>query len=610
MERSQIVEMNRRASGRLDNQRVKQRLHFKALRVGRVFLRPAIRYAGIVLVVLLGVFTVHTERAFGQEPQDDSKNVVRGMVVNAITHEPIGRALVTSPGDRLAALTDAEGNFEFTLPKTANDGPGADFGSGQAHRSRTGPGGPLWLTARKPGFLDRPNEAGQVQAIPGSEVTISLTPEAVIRGRVVLSTGDPALGIGVQIFSRQVQQGALRWLLSGQARANSNGEFRFAELSPGSYKIVSRELMDDDPADTVPGGQLFGFAPIYYPGVADFASAATIQLAGGQSYEADLSVARQPYFPVRIPLANRELNGGIKVTVSVQGHRGPEYSLGYNAGKQRIEGLLPNGSYLVEAATFGQNSASGAVNLAVAGGPAESSGLDLMRNSSVHLRVTEEFSDTSKISSGSWSDGSRNVPTHGPRAYLQVRAEAADDFAPQAGASLRSPTGPNDDSLVIDDLPPGRYWLRLTSSRGYVAAATMGGVDLLHQPFSIVPGPSTPIEITMRDDDAEIDGTVADASAGTSPSPAASPLRAFVYCVPLPDSSGQFQQLGINGEGNFSSQTMTPGTYRVMAFKIAQPNLPYRDAEAMRAYDSIGQVVRLGAGQKTSVQLQISSGLE
>jgi hypothetical protein len=319
---------------------------------------------------------------------------------------------------------------------------------------------------------------------------------------------------------------------------------------------------------------------------------------------------RQPYYPVRVPLANRELNSGLKVAVSVQGHRGPEYSLGYNAGKQRIEGLLPNGSYLVEASTFGQNSASGAVNLAVAGGPAESSGLELMRNSSVHLRVTEEFSDTSKSSVGSWSDGTHNFSTHGPRAYLQVRAEAADDFATRADASLRSPAGADDDSLVIDDLPPGRYWLRLTSSRGYVAAATMGGVDLLHQPFSVVPGPSTPIEITMRDDNAEIDGTVAGVSAETTSSPGASPLHAYVYCVPLPDSPGQFQQLGINGEGNFSSQTMTPGTYRVMAFKIAQPNLPYRDAEAMRAYDSIGQVVRLSAGQKTSVQLQISSGLE
>jgi hypothetical protein len=55
---------------------------------------------------------------------------------------------------------------------------------------------------------------------------------------------------------------------------------------------------------------------------------------------------------------------------------------------------------------------------------------------------------------------------------------------------------------------------------------------------------------------------------------------------------------------------MTPGTYRIMAFKTAQPNLPYRDAEAMRAYDSAGQVVRLGGGEKVNVQLPISASIE
>ena len=55
---------------------------------------------------------------------------------------------------------------------------------------------------------------------------------------------------------------------------------------------------------------------------------------------------------------------------------------------------------------------------------------------------------------------------------------------------------------------------------------------------------------------------------------------------------------------------MTPGTYRVLAFANQQPNLPYRDAEAMRAYESKGQVVHLPAGQKTSVQLQLIPGIQ
>jgi hypothetical protein len=588
-----------------------RRQEFRFLKAGlmRTRVSPAIQHSAAVLAgFLVFGWVAGATLAIAQSLQaDDQKNTVRGTVINAVTHEPIGRALVSSPGEQMATLTDAEGHFEFALPKAGDLSPGP----GQLRRTRSGPGGPLWLTARKPGFLDRPNEAGQAQAVPGGEVTISLTPEALIKGRVILSTGDPALGIEIQIFSRQVQEGAPRWVLGAQARANSNGEFRFAELSPGPYKLVTRELRDDDPADTVAGGQVYGFAPVYYPGVPDFASAGTIQLTAGQNFQADLSIVRQPYFPVKIPVANAERITGMKIIVSVQGHRGPEYSLSYNAGKRMIEGLLPNGNYVVEAASFGPLSETGAVNLAVAGASVEGPSLELIRNSSVRLQVTEEFSDTTSARpTGSWSDGQRTFSLHGPRAYLQVRAEAADDFAPQGTVTLRPPMAPGDDSLVIDGLAPGRYWLRATSSRGYVAAATMGGVDLLHQPFTVVPGPSTPIEITMRDDSAQIDGTVEDVSAGSTTYPGASPLLAFVYCVPLPDSPGQFQQLGVSTDGAFHSQTMTPGTYRVMAFKSAQPNLPYRDPEAMRAYDSTGQVVRLGAGQKSSVQLQINSGNE
>ncbi len=562
-------------------------------------LHSAIQSLAAVFLILLFLRCACAKPALGQATDtDDQKSSVRGTVVNAVTHEPIGRALVSSPGDRMAMLTDAEGHFEFALPKS-EDGPGA----GPGQHMRPGPHATVWLTAKKPGFLDRPNEAGDVRAIPGMDVTISLIPEAVIKGRVLLSTGDPAAGIEVQIFSRQVQEGALRWILGGQSRANSNGEFRFAELSPGSYKVVTRELRDDDPADMVAGSQVYGFAPVYYAGVPDFASAAVIQLTAGQVFQADLSLVRQPYFPVNIPVANGQGNGMLRVMVGVQGHRGPEYSLSYNAGKQKIEGLLPNGNYTVEASSFGPGSATGAVNIAVAGVPVEGPNLVLMRNGSVHLQVTEDFTDTNSTTSGSPSN---SVRTYGPRSYLHIRAEAADDFATQQNGSLRPPTGPGDESLVIDDLSPGRYWLRISSSRGYVAAATMGGIDLLHQPFTVVSGSSTPIEITMRDDVAQIDGTVTDLSSLSSASPGAN-TQAYLYCVPLPDSSGQFEHLSVSADGTFHSQNMTPGTYRVMAFKTPQGNIPYRDADAMRIYDSAGQVVRLSPGQKTSVQLQLNS---
>jgi hypothetical protein len=301
----------------------------------------------------------------------------------------------------------------------------------------------------------------------------------------------------------------------------------------------------------------------------------------------------------------------MNIGVSVQGHRGPGYSLGYNAQKQRIEGSLPNGNYLVEATTFGQNSATGAVNIAVAGSAVDGPSMTLVSSSSISVHVTEEFTAADWNGSSTWNVSGRSFRVYGPRLYLQVRAESEDDFEQRRSAALRPPMGPNDDSLVIENLAPGRYRLRFSSSRGYVAAATMGGVDLLHEALVVAPGSTAPIEVKMRDDTAEIDGTLMGLTAGSAAGAEPPLTHAYVYCVPLPDSPGEFQQLGVSfPEGKFTSQTMVPGIYRVVAFRNPQSNLPYRDAEAMKAYEVMGQVVHLSPGQKTDVQVQMISGSE
>ena len=569
-----------------------------------------------VLATLLALVCVATQLASGQDQQPDNQEaVVRGTVVNAVTSAPIPRALVYSVDNRFAMLTDGEGHFEFTLPKiTTNRQDGMVFN--QFHERDRGArtwlagvqGTSLWLMARKPGFLDDPNGSARSEGSPGTEMTISLMPEALIKGRVSVSATDAGGGASVQLFSRQVQEGMPRWIPVNSTQASSNGEFRFAELLPGLYKIGTTEFVDNDPAESIPGGPFYGFPPVYYPGATNLAVAATIQLAAGQTVQADLSLTRQSYYPVRIPVTNPDPNGAMNIAVSVQGHPGPGYSLGYNAEKHSIEGALPNGNYLVEAATFGQPSSTGTVTTTVAGAQVEGPPMVLIPNSSIVLQVKEQFTSTDWNSTTSWNDGRRTFTLHGPRTYLQARAEPADDFEQHGGANIRPPTGPND-SLILDNLAPGRYWLRLSSSRGYVAAATMGAVDLLHEPLTIAAGSATAIEITMRDDSAEIEGTLTNATAQATmiQGTVSSSPQSWVYCVPLPDSPGQFQQFAVSSDGKFNSPAISPGTYRLLAFRSPQPNLPYRDAEAMRAYETKGQVVQLSAGQKTAVQVQIIS---
>jgi hypothetical protein len=573
----------------------------------------------VIFVSLLGVGGICCPKASGQTQPSEQRRRIYGTVINAVTHEPIGRALVCSQDNRFAMLTDGEGHFEFTVPKTdaeaTRDSSISYCVSGHSRDALAGPmaGGVAWLTARKPGFLNDPNEPHSIEALLDRNLVLPLMPEAVIKGRVTAMASDAAAGVNVQIFSTQVRDGMTHWIASASGRTNSNGEFRFSELLPGTYKVVTHEWMDNDPVARVPNGQFYGFPPVFYPNATDVAAAGTIQLAAGQIYQADISIIRQPYYPVTIPVATSESKAGLSIAVSLQEHRSLGYSLGYNSAKQTIDGLLPKGKYLVEAKGYGPSLVSGSVSLIVAGAPAEGPTMVLIPGHSVEVHVVEKFTATEGNHSMTWNVGHGTFVVRGPRlSVANIQLEPADDFGPTGGASLRPPTGPNDEALVIENLEPGQYWLRLRPSRGYLASATSGGVDLLSHPLLIGGGASAPIEIELRDDTAEIDGTVADIlesapinGAGFGQEPPVP--RVWIYSVPLGDGRGQFEESMASGDGKFNLQNLAPGTYRVMAFKNQQANLPYRDAEAMRAYEAKGQVVHLSPGLKATVQLHVVS---
>jgi len=134
---------------------------------------------------------------------------LRGTVVNSATHEPIARALVFSPDNRYATMTDDRGHFEFTFPqgeseKTAGLADNSDIHSletSQRQHARTNR--PTMLMARKTGFLSRHNGQEGFQIGPvQQELTISLAPEARIVGQVILDqTGSSALPSFPQVLT-------------------------------------------------------------------------------------------------------------------------------------------------------------------------------------------------------------------------------------------------------------------------------------------------------------------------------------------------------------------------------------------------------------------------
>jgi hypothetical protein len=543
----------------------------------------------------------------------DNNDSLHGVVINSVTREPISRALVSSPGNGMAVLTNSEGRFEFALPRTDTSGdstPGLRSPGNRPTRSYS-------LMARKPGFLTDPNNQGNnIRTDSANDVTLALIPEAVIAGTVSLPTSEAPDSIDLQIFRRQVQDGRARWVPAGGARSMSDGQFRFADLPAGTYKLVTSELLDTDPVTAPHGdpfaedarGPLFGYPPLYYQNASDFGSATTIRLGAGQTQSVNLSLVKQTYHRVKIPViepASDQPEAGFRVIVYA-GEKGPGFSLGYNPLHHAVEGMLPNGVYSIEVASSQPNNAmTGLQTIAIKNGPAQGPGIVLRPNGTIAVNVREEFANPER-------GNSRGAGLSGPRRYLNVTLEPADDFGMERPISLRDPANPGDDALVLAGAPAGRYWVRVQSSRGYAASIHSGALDLQHRPLVVgVGGGASPIEITMRDDMADISGTVEGMAppppgpAGASGSPGQNRVR--VYCIPLPESSGQFTDVWVHPDGTFDAPNLAPGTYRVLAYDRVQNDIEYRNPEAMQAYESKGTVVRVAGGGKEHVAVQLIS---
>jgi hypothetical protein len=523
-------------------------------------------------------------------------------VINGVTREPVARALVYSEDKRFATFTDDQGRFEFEVPRIESS-PNIPT-NGRAFYNSS-----VQLMARKPGFLESGNMTSyQPQNAATDDMTITLTPESLIVGRVNLPSSNQFDRINVEVYRRLVRDGRPFWAPATSAATRSNGEFRVANLSAGTYKIFTDELLDRDPVTYDPNGQLYGYPPIYYPAAADFASATDVTLEAGKTLQVELSPVLQPYYQVKIAVTNIEAESVVNVSVARQGHKGPGYSLDY-AGGSSIEGTLPSGTYTVEASVpQGRPTADGSVNITVKDAPLTHASMAVLPCGSIPVNIKDERSEK-----GRRSVGLTTIGRSSRLATADISLTPADDFDWAGFAYLRLPRKPNDNDLALDNVRPGRYWLNVTPYFGYVASAVAGNVDLLRQPLVVGPGgASVPIDIALRDDGAVIEGTVEGAPAGPATTrgragagPAPMDVNPFVYCIPLPDSTGHFTATGISPDGTFKFQQMPPGVYRVLAFDRQQDQLEYQNAEAMSGYEGKGPVIRLASGQTEQVRVPL-----
>ena len=177
--------------------------------------------------------------ALSAQTRPDDLCSISGQVTNAVTGEPVRRALVYM---RRIDMSPGVTNVQVTQSGTTD-------AAGRFALSGIAPG-KYRLSAERSGFLTTqygsrgPNKAGTLLTLePGqksSDMTMRLTPHGVIAGRVLDEEGEPVSNANVQVLRQQYMQGRKELVRTGGGSTNDLGEYRVFGLPPGRY-FVSAE---------------------------------------------------------------------------------------------------------------------------------------------------------------------------------------------------------------------------------------------------------------------------------------------------------------------------------------------------------------------------------
>lgn len=511
---------------------------------------------------------------------------VHGTVVNATSGQAIGRALVSFDSDR-AMLTASDGSFAFDNV----------------------PAGEYSVSVQKPGFQGFGNMMGIVryatmghrsENIPPRRVevgpdmpslTFRLTPLAMITGHVTLSTADPADGIMIQVYGREFRNGRAQWSLAGTARTRSDGSFRIADLEPGHY-MLSTQPSVDRPAPAGDRDPVWGFPSMYYPGVADVAAAGIIALAAGQQAEADLTLVRQPFFPVTA-LVHSNSEAGANFQILDSSGRPAGLPANWDRREGVVRASLPSGNWTMEGHSYGRNMQWGSTNFQVNGAPV-SLAINIVPVPGIPISIRREFLAS--------TDNTQQTDS-GPGVNLQLAPADENLLGFMGGGGMNQVEG-NSSQWQITVIQPGRYWIEAQAfPPAYIASITAGGVDLGSNPLTVMAGSTPPtVEVTLRNDSGTITGeintqTASGTAVGERP-------QTWIYAIPLFSTAVRPPEGSMQANGTFTIPNLAPGSYRVVACDSPQ-EIDFHTPEGLAAWSGKGQTVSVEASGSASVQLDV-----
>ncbi len=257
-------------------------------------------------------------------------------------------------------------------------------------------------------------------------------------------------------------------------------------------------------------------------------------------------------------------------------------------GASTFTASLPAGSYLLQARHRG----SGEDGL-------DQAAVTLYRTSKEPVSVTLQFVRVASIPvevelddaavSAATSAGQTLTPPSGRTLSLALEPTT---LLPSLDAEYLRTGFRRSDAGVVFTVPPGTYRLRaLRNYTWYITSAVYGGTDILGHDLTVAAGAgSTPIQVTVSNQVGTLAGTVALHGA---------PAACWIYLIASTPAATPVLTLRSGEDGSFS-QTVPPGTYRVVAF--ATRHAP--DPQSLVQGDSSGTSVTVNANGKATLTLE------
>ena len=211
-----------------------------------------------------------------QAPDAQKTARIEGIVVR-VTGGPVPRTTVT-----LIGPTTLQAGIP--VPGTSYNATADD--TGKFVIENIAPGPTYRLTAQRIGFVN--NAQGLPLALESGTslkgLSISMTPQGVVSGRIINAAGDPVLSATVSLMRRSYQQGVRALTVASNGLTNDKGEYRVANLPPGRYYLVASPRRVDQVTGSVPPGVSI---PVntYFPNGTDLQSAAPLDIAVGQELQ-------------------------------------------------------------------------------------------------------------------------------------------------------------------------------------------------------------------------------------------------------------------------------------------------------------------------------------